>query len=52
MPNPPRSASKSHVPQGSILFDKVVPAAFVVLGFVTLVLILFAVGVLLGLIRF
>ena len=44
--------SKSHMPENSVLFEKVVPAALVFMGVLTAVLILFAAGVLLGIIRF
>jgi hypothetical protein len=44
--------SKSHMPKDSFLFEKIVPASLVVMGIVTLGLILFAAGVLLGLVKF
>ena len=44
--------SKSHMPKDSFLFEKVVPASLVVMGIVTLGLILFAAGILLGLVKF
>jgi hypothetical protein len=44
--------SKSHMPENSVLFEKVVPVALVFMGVLTAVLILFAAGVLLGIIRF
>jgi hypothetical protein len=44
--------SKSHMPENSVLFEKVVPIALVFMGVLTAVLILFAAGVLLGIIRF
>ncbi|HEY5983095.1 MAG TPA: hypothetical protein VIU38_06440 [Anaerolineales bacterium] len=43
---------KSRLPQNSFLFEKLVPALMIGLGLVTIVLILFAAGVLLGLIQF
>lgn len=42
----------SHIPKNSFLFEKIVPASLIVLGLVTLGLILFAAGVLLGFVKF
>ncbi|HTP03064.1 MAG TPA: hypothetical protein VMJ64_16935 [Anaerolineales bacterium] len=44
--------SKSHAPKDSILFEKVVPVALIVMGVLTVLLILFAAAVLLGFIHF
>jgi hypothetical protein len=44
--------SKSHMPKNSILFERIVPAALVFMGILTVVLILFAAGVLLGIVQF
>jgi hypothetical protein len=44
--------SKSRMPEDSILFDKVIPASLIFMGVLTVVLILFAVGVLLGIVQF
>jgi len=44
--------SKSHMPENSVLFERVIPAALGFMGILTVVLILFAAGVLLGLIQF
>ena len=52
MPNPTRTNDKSHMPGNSILFEKIVPALLIVMGILTIVLILFAAGVLLGIIHF
>jgi len=52
MPNASPSPSKSRVPERSLLFEKIVPASLVALGVITAVLILFALGILLGLVRF
>lgn len=52
MPDPIVSESRSHAPQGSFFFEKVVPVLFIGLGAVAIALILFAVAVLVGLIRF
>ena len=38
------------MPEQSIFFDRVVPAIFIVTGFATVALIIFAVGVLTGII--
>ena len=46
------TAGKSHMPKDSFLFEKVVPASLIIMGIVTVGLILFAAGVLLGLIKF
>jgi len=43
---------KSHIPKNSHFFEKVVPAALIGMGIITVALILFAAGVLLGLIKF
>ena len=47
-----RSNSKSHMPENSFLFEKIIPAALIVLGLVTLGLILFALSLLLGIVHF
>ena len=44
--------SKSHMPENSVLFEKIVPAALISMGVLTIVLVLFAAGVLLGIIQF
>jgi hypothetical protein len=51
MSNLPRT-SKSHIPPNSILFEKIVPVALIVMGIVTVGLMLFAAGVLLGIVHF
>jgi hypothetical protein len=48
----PRPRLSARSPQGSVVFEKVVPILLASLGILLLVLILFALGVLLGLIRF
>jgi hypothetical protein len=40
------------MPAGSLLFEKVVPVLLVLLGLLMLILVLFAAGVLLGIVRF
>ena len=47
-----KAHSKSHIPQNSILFEKIVPILLVLLGLITVGLILFAMGVLLGIVHF
>jgi hypothetical protein len=44
--------SKSRMPENSVLFERIVPAALVFMGILTVILILFAAGVLLGIIQF
>lgn len=51
-PNPALLRQKSRIPPGSLLFEKVIPVLLVILGIVMLGLVLFAVGVLAGLVRF
>jgi hypothetical protein len=48
----PRLGGKSHMPSDSLFFEKIVPVILVVMGIVTVVLVLFAAGVLLGFIHF
>jgi hypothetical protein len=48
----PKANSKSHIPQNSILFEKIVPVLLILLGIITAGLMLFAAGVLLGIVRF
>ena len=42
----------THMPKDSILFEKVVPILLLILGLITLGMVLFATGVLLGLVKF
>lgn len=49
-PTPPRPMNR--MPEGSLFYERVVPALLVLLGIVTVVLILFAAGVLLGIVPF
>ena len=44
--------SKSRMPENSVLFEKVVPAELAFMGILTVILILFAAGVLLGIVQF
>ena len=43
---------KSHMPENSLFYEKVVPILLVVMGIITTALILFAAGVLLGIVHF
>jgi hypothetical protein len=47
-----KANNKSHIPQNSIFFEKIVPIALITMGIVTLGLMIFAAGVLLGIVRF
>ena len=47
-----RSNSKSHIPENSFLFEKIIPAALIFLGMIMLGLILFAMSLLLGIVHF
>jgi len=44
--------SKSHMPKDSLFFEKIVPISLITMGIITLGLILFAAGVILGIVRF
>jgi hypothetical protein len=46
--NPPNS--KSRMPEDSVFFEKIIPAALIFMGILTVILILFAAGVLLGIV--
>ncbi len=48
----PDKKDKSHIPTSSVLFDKIIPALLIGMGVLTVVLILFAAGVLLGIVHF
>jgi hypothetical protein len=43
---------KSHMPSNSLFFEKVVPALLILMGIVMVALVLFAAGVLLGIVHF
>ena len=43
---------KSHMPQRSVFFEKVIPILLVMLGMIMAGLVLFAAGVILGIVRF
>jgi hypothetical protein len=44
--------SKSHMPKDSLFFEKIVPISLITLGIITLGLMLFAAGVILGIVKF
>jgi hypothetical protein len=50
--DPNRVPSKSRAPENSVLFEKLIPILLVGMGILTVILILFAAGVLLGVIHF
>jgi hypothetical protein len=52
MPNSHRTNGRSHIPSNSFLFEKIVPMALIVMGIIMLGLMLFAAGVLLGIVQF
>jgi hypothetical protein len=43
---------KSHIPDNSFLFEKIVPAVLILMGLITLGLMLFAAGVVFGYVHF
>ena len=47
-----KATSKSHIPQNSVFFEKVVPITLIAMGIITLGLMIFAAGVLLGIVHF
>ncbi len=47
-----RHARRPRFLQGSLFYDKAVPLLLILMGLLTLALILFAVGVVFGLVRF
>ncbi len=47
-----RTTRKSHAPENSMLFEKIIPALLILMGILMVVLILFAAGVLLGIVHF
>jgi len=44
--------SKSHMPKDSLFFEKIVPISLITMGVITVGLILFAAGVILGIVHF
>ncbi len=51
MSNQPNPKNKSRAPENSMFFEKIIPALLIFLGVLTAALILFAVGVLLGIVH-
>jgi hypothetical protein len=43
---------KSHMPQKSLFFEKIVPILLIIMGIIMAALVLFAAGVILGVVRF
>ena len=52
MPDDSSANKKSHMPKNSLIFEKVIPILLILMGILTVALILFAAGVLLGIIHF
>ena len=52
MTTQPDLKSKSHMPKDSVFFEKIVPISLITMGVITLGLILFAAGVILGIVQF
>ena len=52
MTSPTRPISKSHMPENSVLFEKIIPITLIALGVLTIALMLFATGVVFGIVRF
>jgi hypothetical protein len=52
MPDDSRTNKKSHMPENSLMFEKIVPILLILMGILTVALILFAAGLLLGIIHF
>ncbi len=46
-----RLIKNSRMPEGSVFYDRIVPAVLVLLGVVMVVVVVFSIGVLLGLFR-
>lgn len=47
-----RTIGKSHIPPHSFLFERIVPISLIVMGIIMVGLVLFAAGVLIGIVRF
>ena len=52
MANQIRANRPSHMPQNSVLYEKIIPVVLIVLGVITAGLMLFAAGVVLGIVHF
>jgi hypothetical protein len=46
-----RGAPSHRIPEKSVIFNRLIPVLFIILGIATVLLILFALGVLTGVIR-
>ncbi|HUI87168.1 MAG TPA: hypothetical protein VLX61_00455 [Anaerolineales bacterium] len=51
MPDDLHAKKKSHMPENSLVYEKVIPVVLILMGVLTIALILFALGILLGVIR-
>lgn len=47
-----RAKIKSHMPKDSLFFERIVPVSLITMGIITLGLIFFAAGVILGIIQY
>jgi hypothetical protein len=47
-----KAQKSSHIPRGSMFYEKVVPVLLIAMGILMLLLVVFAAGVLTGLIKF
>ena len=52
MANPINTKSKSHMPKDSFFFEKIVPVSLIAMGIIMLGLMVFAAGVILGIVHF
>ena len=52
MPIQNHTSDTSLAPEKSVLFEKIIPALLILMGVITVLLILFAAGVLLGIVHF
>ena len=52
MANQTDMKNKSHMPKDSLFYEKIVPISLITMGVITLGLILFAAGVILGVVHF
>ena len=52
MANQISTKSKSHMPKDDFFFEKIIPISLITMGIITLGLMLFAAGVIFGIVRF
>ena len=52
MDKQPKINKKSHIPENSLFYEKIIPALMIIMGSVTIALIIFATGILLGFVKF